>query len=728
MSEIFQPAQYVHIHTGAHNHGLLEQDSSGELNLYEVSLFSGVALGKFGFVGGDFSDNSNPSMRVRELADATGEWMAIAEQKNDLETRFIVFGDASGFCPIFYSEISGEGIIISDSFHGIIRGRAESGQLVSLNIGHYVTSVTAHHPHFDNPSVQQTMANEIQILRKDEALAVTADGVKIIPRSSLGLAGDLDNYEDALDQGIDSIRESLQMLSQQRDLIKTINFSGGVDSRMALSFVTSAGLENFFSLNSSDPRTWHNPHTRDTIERDIAIANKIRGDLGMSWSTKGATKLLQFDFQDSIAFHQGFRSNFSFNFRPIFSHSISEQARLTIRGGGGELLRATTTGSKIASQISELYAAEGKNAANASLIKKWYLRQSPAKDEAAEIVSNYFSELIGHFNGETVEESLNSYYQNTRNRTHFGHLRQSHTTNDTSIHLLANSYFLRAGELLPFEVKKSGKLVRDIFTNTDSKLLSYQFENEESTRELCLKGYKKVSFDYAGWQSEYDSVAKQKGKSEKVSHWNAENRGIISPYDKIASAESYLARAFRVVEELSGEDHAGIIRNVHQLVKSRATSNQAHLFSAAAKVASAVDLRFPVISHGNVVHLHCQSSYSTLTKELPVNISSRSVPRDGWNDKPIVEITPILSVVDKKFVAEVETNIPATPGMRFAFHLYRGKERVGESWYAYTQRRVFSEDPIPGKYTVRAYVKASGDLSPSYSFISEPIVVNKAES
>lgn len=722
MTQVFHPAQYAQIHFDDSLTTAQSLDFQAEINDFKVCQFSGVSLGKLGLKSGDFSSRPIDFGAVYDLADASGEWMAIARKEFGEKQAFVVFGDASGFCPVFYTTSLRGSIIVSDSFHGVVRGLTDAGKHVSLNVSHYVASLTAHHAHFDNPSVQKTMANEIEILRRSDALLVTDEGVRVISRNYLGKAWKVDNYEDALSLGIESIRSSLEAISQDENLVKTINFSGGVDSRMAMAFVTEAGFNKDFLINSLDPRTWSNPHTKDTIERDIAIANLIRENLGMSWAPKADTALLQYDFQDSLAFHQGFRSNFSYNFRPVFGHSVVEDSHITIRGGGGELLRVTATGAKIAAQISTLYGESEAASSNSELIKKWYLRRSPTEGATREVVSSYFSQMDGHFDGESLEESLNSYYQNTRNRTHFGHLRQSSTTNNTSIHLLANSFFMRAGALLPFEVKKSGKLVKDIFLSTDPSLLNYQFESDVSTQELSTPQHLRVGADDNSWQNTYDKVAKTKRKTTPVSEWSADARGVVSPYNKTAASEAYLLRAFRVVEDLCGADEVDIIRSVHQGTRGKAAKNQLQLFSLVAKVASAVDLKFPIISHGNVVHFNCGSSSQNIQIQS-VSIANRPVPRDGWNDRPVVELVPELRVVGNKFVARVELNVPAPHGMKFAFQLYRGNKRVAQSWYTETTRRTFDIDLDPGKYTVRTYVRSSGDLTPSYSIQSPPVVI-----
>src|SRR5699024_5018187 len=98
-------------------------------------------------------------------------------------------------------------------------------------------------------------------------------------------------------------------LNKVEGLQKSISLSGGVDSRLVLSLITSSGFVDEFRVSSVDPRTWRNQSTRDVVERDIAIADAIRNSLNLEWSTVGEREFLQFDFRDSLNFHQSYKSS-----------------------------------------------------------------------------------------------------------------------------------------------------------------------------------------------------------------------------------------------------------------------------------------------------------------------------------------------------------------------------------------------------------------------------------
>src|SRR5699024_6541268 len=82
-------------------------------------------------------------------------------------------------------------------------------------------------------------------------------------------------------------------------------------------------------------------------------------------------------------------------------------------------------------------------------------------------------------------EKLNELYRRTRNRTHFGHVRQSGSTNNYAFHPLSNQYFHQASRMLSFEERSTGKLVRDLFLLNEPSLLNLPFENEDSTKGIA---------------------------------------------------------------------------------------------------------------------------------------------------------------------------------------------------------------------------------------------------
>src|SRR5699024_3862931 len=157
--------------------------------------------------------------------------------------------------------------------------------------------------------------------------------------------------------------------------------------------------------------------TREVIERDVAIADKIRTDLGLNWTTVGEREFLQFDFRDSLNFHQSYKSNFAHSFSAPPGHTVQGRLKITFRGGGGELLRTTLTGERIAEQISNRPWQHSEIQG----FTDWYMSKFPMLKQERPLVQKYMAETFKSARGNSLTEKLNELYRNTRNRTHFGH-------------------------------------------------------------------------------------------------------------------------------------------------------------------------------------------------------------------------------------------------------------------------------------------------------------------
>lgn len=41
-----------------------------------------------------------------EIADSSGEWTALAVERNDTSTQYLLFGDHAGFAPMYYAHVT----------------------------------------------------------------------------------------------------------------------------------------------------------------------------------------------------------------------------------------------------------------------------------------------------------------------------------------------------------------------------------------------------------------------------------------------------------------------------------------------------------------------------------------------------------------------------------------------------------------------------------------------
>lgn len=676
MQELFRSADFVSIQIHGNSLTVPQPAQVRDLKDYRISRIGGLAVGdRFAFES-KLSLPVSQMVKLGEFQDALGEWMAIAEA-GDFENRsYVVFGDSSGYCPVFFAE-AGDNVIVADTFMGAVHGLKQFGVTPELDLAHYATTLFPAHPHFDNPSVRRTMSSNIRILGIDEALLIRSSGLQLVERSVLAPNSN-DSYEGLLERGSQLVRNSIKQLSGVEGLQKVLSLSGGVDSRLVLSLISASGFTEEFQLSSVDPRTWKNKNTREVIERDVAIADTIRKKLGVEWAIVGDREFLQFDFRDSLNFHQSYKSNFAHTFSAPPGLTIPSDLKITFRGGGGELLRATLTGERIAEQIRNKAWKSVKNLG----FTDWYMSRYPMLKEERPLVREYMAETFESVRGSSLTEKLNELYRNTRNRTHFGHVRQSGSTNNYAFHPLSNQYFIQASQMLGFEERANGKIIRDLYNLNDPSLLDLPFENEDSTQTIANASARDVQISNDAWQTSLDRIKADRGSATARAGWAKDERLIRAPYDKIDTSRSYTAQSMKLIEDFVEPNLKKTIRRINTRAFEQTLVYDSRSLPLSTKIASALDVFMPSLPKGSHVRLftsvpvHDQStSISKVRIDFPVKI------QDGWHNQPVPEFAPELSIDSETVTVSMRNSADDDFTPEFAVYLYKNNRRINKSWY-----------------------------------------------
>lgn len=699
MQELFRPADFVSIQTNKRLESRLNAVADNNLREFLVARVSGLAVGDSFAVESRLSSIAPTGISVEKIHDALGEWMAIAESTSSNGSEYLVFGDSSGYCPVFYAECD-DAIIVSDTFMGAVHGLKSFGVAAELDIAHYIATLFPAHPHFDNPSVRRTMSSKIRILGIDDALKIDSSGAQIMDRALLSQLSS-SGYEESLERGSQLIRNSINQLSSVQGLQKVLSLSGGVDSRLVLSLITASERVNEFQVSSVDPRTWKNENTRKVVERDIAIANTIREGLGLEWATVGEREFLQFDYRDSINFHQSYKSNFAHTFSAAPGHTVQSDLKITFRGGGGELLRTTLTGERISEQIKNRSWKTRNNMG----FPDWYMSRFPELKEERPLVEEYITETFNSVSGDTVTEKLNQLYRNTRNRTHFGHVRQSGSTNNYAFHPLSNPHFARASQMLEFDQRANGKLVRDIYNLNDPSLLDIPFENEQSTIQIANSAAPSYPVNYNSWLPLMDELRADRAKSAPRKGWTANERLVKAPFDKLQSSIAFAAQGTKLLEDFVDSDFKKMIRRVNARAFDQLLTHPIKALSLSAKIASALDVFMPSMPAGDHVRLRTSPSVTTAgTSISKVRVSYPTKTQNGWHNQDLPEISPAL--ISRKSGLEVNVGLKETSTVpyEFAVYLYKNKRRITKSWFSQTTSFHFEADG-PGSYSAQVFYR-----------------------
>ncbi|APT82180.1 hypothetical protein [Corynebacterium ammoniagenes] len=718
MQELFRAADFASFQLSEGASSITQRPSAQALGSYRISRISGLAVGESFAIESILPTILHQPLLISDFHDALGEWMAIGESKSANGSEYLVFGDTAGYCPVFYAQLN-DRIVVADTFMGAIHGMKYFGAVPELDFAHYVATLFPAHPHFDNPSVHRTMSADVRILGIDEALHICESGMEIINRSALSQSKKY-NYKELLERGSQLVRGAIEQLNKVEGLQKSISLSGGVDSRLVLSLITSSGFVDEFRVSSVDPRTWRNQSTRDVVERDIAIADAIRNSLNLEWSTVGEREFLQFDFRDSLNFHQSYKSNFSHSFSAPPGHTVHSDLKITFRGGGGELLRTTLTGEKIASQI------DGRPCTLSEELRfvDWYISKLPILKHEHPLIQEYMTDTFKSAPGKSMLEKLNELYRRTRNRTHFGHVRQSGSTNNYAFHPLSNHYFTQASELLGLEKRKDGKIVRDLYNLNDPTLLAFPFENDDSTRIIANDTARDVQLSDSSWKAQMDKLKSTRSSSTPRQGWSADERLVTAPFNKIEAATLFTAQSMKLLEDFTGFEQQKAVRRINSRAFEQARGNVSKALSLSTKVASALDVFMPSLPPGNHIELFTsdpESDFGTTISKVRIEFPVRV--QDGWHNQPIPEFIPTMSALNGIATVTLDLSQRPSPLGEFAVYFYKNNRRIDKAWYSKETEFTFSLDG-PGSYFAQVFYRPNDSHRTSHGLKTNEILID----
>ncbi|MGP5043914.1 hypothetical protein ACTXJR_07800 [Glutamicibacter ardleyensis] len=700
-----------------------------DLSGFDVFFFDGIALSSKSILTSKSSQEVIANESLTSLANSNGEWAAAGIRNGSKYNEFLFFTDRFGYSPLFYSIIDQSKVVISNSFHGVIAGLSTLSVRCTLNVEHYAALVSSNTPTFQNTHSHNTMAKEVKMLPAQNALLIGPSGGRLIDRDLIGKVNEIGSYEDALNLGIQHSIDTLRVVSCMPELSRRITLTGGVDSRLCASLIAASGELSKFSVSTIDPRTWGSEVGKQTLTKDIVVSNSIRENYKLSWWHMVPRKQVSQSFMESLGCFQSYRSNLAFTFRPVSVHTRFEEPVLTIRGGGGEVIRTDSTIEKMASDYEAISASGSTDTLKESI---WYAErqlqgsvlQGSLRERVLDSITNDFP--IDY--GSSFLERISKLYLDYRYRGHFGHQRQSTSANDLIMHPLSNPYFLKASKMIDYEELSRGKMVRDIFEKTTPEMLGLPFITEQWTELLSAGSDGPIDYESKNWKESLDSAPTR--SAVKYSEGFApEDRGEESSFDIHQSSIEFLKFAFARLENLIDEESSVLLASLHHSVLSRVESKKFIDGYAVAKAASALDVFYPQCMTGKSMTLTCIPRHADLAQEsqLPnVVVNLPAFPQDGYHNLVLKGFVISLVRGTKGLTATVIPAGYSGPPVDFAYYLYCGSERITVKWYTSedTMSFEFETPPKTGTYRVDAFMRTRSDEVLVHRASSNRIQVN----
>lgn len=663
---------------------------------YHVVARSGIALDQTQSWNSELAALNEPTP-LSAVRDLLGEWLALARRQIANKYEFLAFTDHSGFGTLFYAHIPYKMIILADSFHGVVRGLEHHASPRSLDIENYLTALSLPGAQFRTKFSARTMANEIRVLEPGWMMLISDDNVSLLPRSLTQGASTLVSYENAIHRGLAYTEKLLHQLPELMGGGAFTHLSGGVDSRLIFAMIDAFGLAQKYPVHSGDPRDVHNQASKRVILEDIRIADHLRSEYHFEWWTKRERRSIPLAFLDHLHSFQSFRSNISFQYSPGLSKSKLTHPQVSLRGGGGEMLR--TTGG--AETISTQHKKRTDDSNTLDWLLAYYMKGIIGSPETKQIVSNHLTRLIRNTQSDTLQECLNKLYFTTRNQAHFGHMRQSLSGNDLPVHILSNPYFLRASELLDSQARHQGQLVEDLFLYLDrSEMLKIPFESPFRSKHVT-DGV--IPVDDTSWSNALDSVMRQV-PSNALPHQRRFNTAEgLSHAQLVDSASNFVILGMNLISSMD-RSHTKILDAFHKTIVNRLTNKRIALGPLVAKVAAALDIYFPS-AHSGTSLTFSTSNNSGRPHGFPQSSLNGNLSMSAVFGQSSIMHEPKITIYQSQVIAEANPMGDAPEQVEFAFYLKLNGKKINERWYTSSSVADFTLTNETGHLTVESFIR-----------------------
>lgn len=532
---------------------------------------------------------------VGDIADSSGEWTAIAEQRDDDFCRYLAFSDYAGYAPIFYSFLPGKAVVVSGSFSGAVQGFKALGGITTLNLGNYLTLISGRARTFETLISSETMANEIHILRPGEALSIEHQAVTIVDRESLSPAATRNNYDEALTAAVEYTSSTIShLLSSNTEAVPLITLTGGVDSRLVFALLNTTDFLQDFRVWTMDPRDKKDPNQRRVFTADVEISNQIRKSYGLSWMSDWKQQKVSASLTETLARHQSFYSNYFFQFYTAKHIQLEKDPIVTLRGGGGEILRGSSN-ARVANNRYDEYVAAGGELEDVKWAADNFLERSFLTNELRPISQDYLAKQLSSKDPSSIREKLDTFYKDHRNRAHFGHHRVSEGKKDHILQVLSNPYMQRLVDLSNYDYVSSNGIVMDLFSATEPDLRKFPFESEAAHKELHLLTNAPFRYDERdSWIADFDEIQRRSKTNTYQLFSEPGHRGEDIVSDAQEEGIAFIRHGFRIIEQLVSPDLRRALELQHARVLTRLDNKQIPLGKFMAIVASTTDIVAPM--------------------------------------------------------------------------------------------------------------------------------------
>lgn len=658
-----------------------------------------------------------PEITLDDAQNSTGEWFGVFRHVANPHD-YVVAADPFGYMSTYYRLVKRDGrtdVLVATSARAMTSIQRYFGLSVALDWTQLASALASDHIIATTPFSDYSMAQGVNVLKPGELLVVGKGGVTVEQLPHFENAHGA-SYEDLLRTGADRAIALLARVSSL-PVQHRINLSGGKDSRVMLAMIAASGQAQNFQVDSTNPMTWSNRASRPALIRDLVLADALRSHYGMEWLRRPEVDILNVSYTESLNDWQNFRSGWNMAFRPQTQVFVERGLSTALRGATGEAFRSSGA---IFFEKDEGFQKTGDSeetfveAAEAAFgVVFDHERIPPGHADEAKV---RFLRTFQSLGGGTGVEAASRYWTAYRNRGHFGHVRHSLTRGALPIFPLAQKEFMQAGQLLPVEDKKDGRVLFDLMEMLEPKLNTLEFESGPwPDRYVEAQKGDGQTWDVAASFDDLDAF-------HEAALYDVERRArarVDSPGDiSVEPAERFLAGEIReVVAELRSVPGGSefLSADAGARMAQLARRNEAAAGVLLSKLHTARDVfagrapgRFTVIELDEKEQM---SGNAYLHKPTSVRFPP------GWRTDlgTLSQELSITSTHESKIVAAVTVTQEREGQLEHAFYLNRDGRKIDEQWYSPLNSATFDRpgDGLEG-LSITAFTRVAGSSEPLY--------------
>lgn len=437
---------------------------------------------------GDNDGGAFPS-KFGNLEHCLGEFFLI---RSNADNEIIVKTDFCGFYPLFWKEASYEGkkgVLLSNCFHSI-SVYSES----ALDPSKLVPNISSKNQMFMQDYSNCTSLDDVRRLGWNEKIVISCTGAAVIKDNEVVS----DGYRELIAKGVKQAQNALDTLSKKKTL--NLYFSGGKDSRAILALLMQIGIRP--KCTTQDPDNYKGK-AKENVEKDFRIVTSLAGRYNLEWFENPRKNAFKISFSQSLELHSFYRNGY-YLYSPsqyiVYDNIWGDEVQL--RGGGGGLYKSTW-GEYIKNSYINKKLKGKKETITSDGVKVYeeLVSRNGVPEEMHVEAKNKFLSSIDEISIDescsNIYKTLDLHYIGYRNRSHFGHIRNSEAHSKMVFHPLINEHFYNASLMLSPEEKEKGKLIFDIIEYCAPEL--NEFPYDDGYHELLPRARDRKTLPQKSW-------------------------------------------------------------------------------------------------------------------------------------------------------------------------------------------------------------------------------------